>query len=98
VILETLLQQKRQIQALETECNLLHHMVINLNRDLQFVAYNFRISMGLSLGEIEEEEIVHQLPKDGWSGIGTSTFNSWLGGSTEQRSFSLILRFVVFAK
>jgi hypothetical protein len=64
VIMETLLQQKRQIQVLEAECSMLRNMVCNLNKGSQSVASNFRMSMNYVPDEPKEEETIHQMLED----------------------------------
>jgi hypothetical protein len=64
IIMNTLVQQKQQIDTLEAECNMLRNMVLNLSKGSQFVASNHRMSTNSIQVEFKEEDIVHQMIKD----------------------------------
>jgi hypothetical protein len=59
VIMDTLLQQTKQIQALEVECSMLRNMVYNINKGSQSIASNFRMPMNYIPNEPKEEETFH---------------------------------------
>ena len=63
-MIETMLQQKKQIETLEVECNMLQHLVSSLTRKSQSAVSNFRMSIGLVAKEMKEDESNHQKPKD----------------------------------
>jgi hypothetical protein len=64
VVMDTLVQQKRQIQILEAECSMLRNMVCNLNKGFHLATSNYRISMNSAPDDPKEEETVHQMIED----------------------------------
>jgi hypothetical protein len=64
VIMDTLVQQKRQIQVLEVECSMLRNMVCNLSKGSHSAASNYRMSVNLTPDDLKEEETIHQMIED----------------------------------
>lgn len=62
--METLLQHKRQIENLEVECCVLRQHISNLTRNPQSTTSNFKMYVGSSVEEHNEESSIHQMPRE----------------------------------
>jgi hypothetical protein len=62
--MNTLVQQKQQIQVLDTECSMLRNMVRNLSKGSHSAAFNYRMSVNSAQEDLEEEDTLHQTMED----------------------------------
>jgi hypothetical protein len=62
-VMDTLMQHKRQIQALEFECSYLRTTINNILKGSQSVALNHK-NLGSTPREFKEEDTVYQLFED----------------------------------
>jgi hypothetical protein len=58
--MNTLVQEKQQIDTLEVECNMLRNMVLNLSKGSQSAASNHGMSTNSTQVEFKEEDTIHQ--------------------------------------
>ena len=59
--MNTLAQQKQQIDTLEAKCNMLKNFVLNLSKSSHLVALNYRMSTQCFHLEFKENNMIHLL-------------------------------------
>jgi len=64
IIMNTLVQQKKNIDVLEVECNMLRNMVINLSKDSNFITSNHMMSTNYIQANLKEEDTIHERMED----------------------------------
>lgn len=62
--MNTLDQQKQQIQVLEAECSILRNTVNNLSKGSHLVASNYRMLVNSAQEDLKKEDTVHQMMED----------------------------------
>lgn len=62
--MNTLDQQKQQIQVLEAECSILRNTVYNLSKGSHLVASNYRMLVNSAQENLKKEDTVHQMMED----------------------------------
>jgi hypothetical protein len=77
MVMNTLVQQKQQIDVLEVECSMLRNMVYNLSKGSHSTTSNLKMSMNSVQKGLKEEDGIHQMMRIWISELGFSSLQHW---------------------
>jgi peptidoglycan hydrolase CwlO-like protein len=92
-VMSLLVQQKKKLDVLEAECNMLRNLVLNLHKDSLSTTSNHQISINSAREDPKEEETVHQ-SKEAMDVDQQTSLHSMVGRRKPPASMCLVSSYV----